>query len=288
MEQVIEIEGLRKSYGRFRLRDISFALPRGYITGMIGPNGAGKTTVIKLIMNLIRKESGSIRVFGMDHILREVEVKARIGFVYEAPMYYEDLSLKTLARSIAPFYDKWNQPAFLEYMERFELPPGKRFGSLSKGMKMKFAIAVALSHDAELLIMDEPTAGLDPVFRREFLDILRGLMQDENKSVLFSTHITSDLERVADHLVFIQNGGIVFSSSKDEILDSWGIVKAAKDFIDEGNRYLFKGARKHDYVFEALTCDVEQARRLINSDALIEKASLEDIMVFIDRGMPHA
>jgi ABC-2 type transport system ATP-binding protein len=288
MENVIEIESLRKEYKDFTLKDVSFTVPKGYITGLIGPNGAGKTTIIKLVMNLIRRNGGKIRIFGLDSVEHEVEIKDRIGFVYDTPYFYEDQRLGTLTKAIGPFYSRWNNQRIQSLLEKFQLSPSKKFSSLSKGMKTKFALALALSHDADLIIMDEPTTGLDPVFRREFLEMLSEIIQSEEKSVLFSTHITSDLDRIADYAVFIENGQLHCALWKDEIQEKWGIVRAREDFITENTKRLFRGWRKHSYGFEALTADVPRVRELIRTDMVIEKPTLEDIVFFLHTGGNHA
>jgi ABC-2 type transport system ATP-binding protein len=284
MDNILEVKSLRKAYKGFTLNDVSFHLPRGYIMGLIGPNGAGKTTIIKLIMNLVHKNGGEIRVFGRDHIEDEVAVKSRIGFVYDIPPLYEHLNLKQMKRIIAPFYDQWDEGVFNRYLKEFELEPKKKIKTLSRGMKMKFALAIALSHHADFIIMDEPTSGLDPVFRREFLEILSDLIQDEEKSVLFSTHITTDLERIADFITFIHKGEIIFSTSKDEVLENWGIVKAGKELLHEENRSFLKGYRKSEFGFEGLTDNMGEAAKRFGGDAVIERASLEDIMFLIGKG----
>lgn len=284
MENVLEINRLVKSYEGFSLKEISFALPKGYIMGFIGPNGAGKTTTIKLILNLIRKQSGEIRIFGMDPIRDEVAVKSRIGFVHDAPLFYDYLGLHQIKNIIAPFYKRWDDAVYKKLFKEFELPEGKKFKELSRGTKMKFALVLALSHHADLIIMDEPTSGLDPVFRRELLEKLGQLLQDEEKSILFSTHITSDLERIADYITFINGGEIVFSSAKDAVLEQWGIVKGGKELLNESSKSLFCGIRLHEYGFEALTSDCERVRRTFNGQVVIERATLEDIMFYIVKG----
>jgi ABC-2 type transport system ATP-binding protein len=288
MNNAIEIKGLRKEYKGFTLRDISFTLPRGFIMGLIGPNGAGKTTIIKLILNLLRRNAGDIKVFGLDVVKHEAEIKARIGFVHETPRFIEDATLKDIKAAIAPFYKKWDEKMFRSLVSEFALPLEKKFKKLSHGMKMKFQIALALSHDADLLLMDEPTSGLDPVFRRELLERLSGLMQNEQKAVLFSTHITSDLERTADYITFINDGEIVFSLPKDVIKEKWGIVKGARELLPGKNRGMFKGVREMDFGFEALTDDIPSARREFDSGVVIERASIEDVMIFMDKGGDRA
>lgn len=287
MENAVEIKGLRKNYKGFSLEDVSFTVPQGFIMGLIGPNGAGKTTVIKLIMNLIHRRAGEIKVFGLDNLRHESEVKSRIGFVYDAPRFPEDLRLNDIASALAPFYTGWDRRLFDSLAAEFDLPLKKTFKKLSHGMKMKFALAVALSHDADLILMDEPTAGLDPRFRFDLLEKLRNLIQNERKTVLFSSHITTDLERIADHITFLHQGRIVFSSPKDEIFEKWGIVKAAGENFDPEEVPELRGFRRTDYSAEALTSDIAGARARIGGAAVFDKATLEDIMYFISKGNGH-
>ena len=288
MENALEIRGLSKDYGDFRLDGVSFDVPRGSIMGLIGPNGAGKTTVIKLILNLLRRDGGEIRVFGEDALLREAEVKRRIGFVHDEPFFYEHLSCRRVKDTVAPFYPGWDEASFDRLMAEFGLPAGKPFGKLSRGMKMKFALAVALSHRAELLILDEPTSGLDPVFRRDLLGRLSAFLQDESKAVLFSTHITADLERIADRITFILDGRMVFSSPKDDLLDRWAVVKGGPELLEPGIRPLVRGVRKREFLVQALTTEAAEIRRRLGDRAVIERASLEDIMVHLTKADEHA
>jgi ABC-2 type transport system ATP-binding protein len=288
MDNAFDIRNLSKDYGDFRLRGVSFSLPRGYIMGLIGPNGAGKTTIIKLILNLIRRDGGDIQVFGLDNLRGEVEVKRRIGFVHDTPYFFEHLTLKNVRKTIAPYYADWDNDLFGRLLSEFNLPENKRFAKLSRGMKMKFALATALSHNADLLILDEPTSGLDPIFRRELLRRLSTFIQDEGKAVLFSTHITADLERIADFITFIRNGEIVFSSPKDKILDSWAVVKGGPEILAPEYGSLFKAIRKREFVVQALTADAAEARRRLGSGAAVERATLEDIMFFLTKGDGYA
>jgi len=288
MNNALDIRNLTKDYGDFRLDDVSFSLPPGTIMGLIGPNGAGKTTVIKLILNLLRRDGGEVKVFGLDNRQEEAAVKGRIGFVHDAPCFYERLRLTTIKATVAPFYRDWDEPLFRKLLAEFDLPPRKTLARLSRGMKMKFALALALSHRADLIILDEPTSGLDPVFRHELLGRLSGLIQNERTSVLFSTHITSDLERVADFITFLHEGRLVFSSPKDDILDRWAVVKAGRDLLTDENRRFFRGVREREFGFEGLTSDAAAARRRFGDMAVIEKAALEDIMFYISRGAKNA
>jgi len=288
MENALDVDRLAKNYSDFRLRDVSFSLPRGFVMGLIGPNGAGKTTIIKLILNLVRRDGGGVRVFGMDNLAREVDVKRRIGFVHDTPFFFDHLTLRNVAKTVAPFYPDWDGDLFLRLLRDFDLPSGQRFAKLSRGMKMKFALAVALSHKADLLILDEPTTGLDPVFRRELLARLLAFLQDEGKAVLFSTHITADLERIADFITFIRNGELVFSSRKDTILDTWAVVKGGPEILAPEHRALFKAFRKREVVVQALTADAAEARRRLGPGAIVERATLEDIMFFLSKENGHA
>ena len=281
---MLEIKNLSKDFKKFKLNNISFKLEPGYIMGFIGPNGSGKSTTIKLIMNLLKKDSGEIKVFGKDHIQFEKEIKNKIGFVYDEFYFYEDLTIKQMKNIIRPFYKEWDDKLFNKYMENFKLDSSQKIKRLSKGMKMKFSLAVALSHNADLIIMDEPTSGLDPVFRREILDILYNVIQDEKKSIFFSTHITTDLEKIADYITFINNGTIVFSRGKDEILESYGIVKGGNNLLDKDIRKEFIGLRETKVGFEGLVDNPQKLKRLFGSEVIIERPTLEDIMVYSVRG----
>ena len=289
MVPALEIKGLRKEYNGFFLKDISFSLPQGYVMGLIGPNGAGKTTIIKLILNLIKKKAGEIRVFGMDNLKQEIEMKSRIGFVHEVPSFYGYMKLERVKSIVSRFYPAWDDKLFSRLCGEFKLPLGKKISSLSRGMNTKFALALALSHDADLLLMDEPTSGLDPVFRRELMERLSEIIQDEQKAVLFSTHITSDLERTADYITYIQGGEIIFSSTKDKVREDWAIVKGENELLSDEIRPLFRGIRKSQYGFKALTSDIEKVRRQLSGQNLIvEKASLDEIMFFLSKGEINA
>lgn len=280
MDTVLEVQGLCKRYPGFALEDVSFSVPRGYVMGLIGPNGAGKTVTLKCILGLLRFGAGEVRAFGLDATANGRKVRSRIGFVHDAPRFYDHLTLAQNAALIARFYRTWDHDAFPRLARDFELSPGKRFGALSRGNKTKFALALALSHRAELVIMDEPTSGLDPVFRRDLLDSLTDLLQDERTSILFSTHITSDLERIADYITLIQGGRIVFSAAKDEILESWALVKGGLDLLDRLPAGVFRGIRRGAHGFEALTDDAGGIRRQLGDSVIIDRASLDDVVLY--------
>ena len=288
MNRILEIRNLCKRYQGFSLQNVNITLESGYIMGFIGPNGAGKTTTIKLIMNLIRRDAGEIRVFGLDNIKDGVRVRDRIGFVYDECFFYDKLTIKETRRIIAPFYSRWDDGVFYGYLERFALPPRKKVKELSRGMKMKLALAVALAHHADLIIMDEPTAGLDPVFRSELLEILLELIQDENKGVFFSTHITTDLDRIADYITFINRGEIVFSEPREAILERYALVKGGGELPDGEIRREFIGIRENRFGWEALTDNAKRVRQHLGDAAVIERPTLEEIMLYTVRGNHRA
>lgn len=281
MENILEIKGLTKHYNAFDLNNINFTLKRGYIMGFIGANGAGKTTTIKLIMNLIKKNSGDIYVFGKDNVKYEKEIKNKIGFVYDECNYFETLSINDNAKMISPFYSKWNQKTFNNYLTKFGLNKKQKLKELSKGMKIKFQLAIALSHNAELLIMDEPTSGLDPIFRSEILDLLRDYIEDGTKSVLFSTHITADLEKSADYITFINEGNMIFSMDKDTLMDKYKIIKGGLDILDNNTKKSLIGIKENSYGFEALTTNASNLYNKFGDNIVIDKPTLDDIMIHI-------
>lgn len=283
MEPILELKGVSKRFKDFTLKDISFTLERGYIMGFIGPNGAGKSTTIKLIMNLLKRDAGEIKVFGLDNIKHEKEVKDRIGFVFDENYFYEELTIAEMKRVIAPLYKNWDDGAFNRYMKEFSLPSNKKIKELSKGMKMKFSLAIALSHNAELLIMDEPTSGLDPIVRSELLDILTSVIQDESKGVFFSTHITSDLDKVADYITFIDDGRIVFSCPKDDIFEQYALVRGPREILNADLRRHFIGIRENQFGFEGLAKDKGQISTIFKGEIVVEKPSLDDIMLYFTR-----
>ncbi|WP_449241697.1 ABC transporter ATP-binding protein [Desulfoscipio gibsoniae] len=284
MKPILEVKNIRKNFKGFSLKDISFTMEKGCIMGFIGPNGAGKSTTIKLILNLLKKDGGVINVFGLDNLKHEIEIKNKIGFVFDENHFYEELTIREMSKIIAPLYKDWDNHAFAKYLADFDLPLQKKIKDLSKGMKMKYSLAVALSHHPDLLIMDEPSAGLDPVARNELLEILTYIMQDENKGVFLSTHITSDLDKIADYITFINDGQIIFSTAKDELLDGHGLVRGARELLDNDIRKEFIGIKENQFGFEGLVEDRRRAQLLFNKQVLIEKPALEDIMLHYTKG----
>lgn len=278
-QNAIEICGLTKHYDGFTLDNVSFSVPVGSIMGFIGQNGAGKSTTIKAILNIIGVDGGEIKLLGKDYIKDEYEVKSQIAAVFdELPFYdkFNGVQINTLFRGL---YKTWDSKTYLGYIERFGLPKKKKLKDFSKGMKMKLQIATALSHGAKLLIMDEATTGLDPVVRNEILDIFREYLQDETNSILMSSHITSDLEKIADCVTFIDKGKILLSGVKDEILENHGLIKCRKEELSEIAKEDYISARISDFGAEAMVSDREACHKKYPS-LLIEKTTLEEIMLF--------
>lgn len=278
MNKILEVNGLKKDFGTFQLNDVSFSLQQGCITGFIGINGAGKTTTIKSILGLVLKDSGNIKLFGKEIDKNERVLKNQIGVVLDEGYLYEDMTLLEMKSIIASAYSNWDESVFNSYINRFKLRLSEKISTLSKGMRMKYAIALALSHHADLLIMDEPTSGLDPLVRNELMDILLEFMKENGKSVFFSTHITSDLDKVADVLVLIHKGRILLSEEKDIILDTHGLVKGDRTGLNDQTRKLFLTLHETEYNFQGITNKKADVRKQMN-DVLIERPTIEDIML---------
>ncbi|MCL2003132.1 MAG: ABC transporter ATP-binding protein [Oscillospiraceae bacterium] len=280
MNNILEVRGLCKNYSSFALKDVAFDVPYGYIMGFIGPNGAGKTTTLKLILNIIKPDSGGVSVFGRESSLAQNE---DIGVVMDSPMYVDDWTVADVEKAISPFYRQWDKSLYAGYIKRFGLDPKKKVKELSRGMKVKLQIAAALSHNARLLILDEPTSGLDPVARDEICDLLREFVTDEDKSVLFSTHITSDLEKTADYITLIMDGGIMFTGAKDDLLETYARVTGGPDDLNAEQKKLVIGRREHGTGFEGM---VETANiNKLPKDVLTEDISLEEIIIFMNKGV---
>jgi len=288
MEHAIELRNVHKSFGNFEITDLSLKVKKGFVTGFIGANGAGKSTIIKMIMNLHQPDSGEVRVLGMNYKENEKKIKEKIGFVFNDDILYKELTLCDMKNLIAPCYRQWDDPLFHQYCDRFELPLRQNMKSFSDGMKMKASLAFAMSHHADLLIMDEPTANLDPIFRREFIDLLHEVVLDEEKTIFLSTHIMSDLSSFADYITFIQKGQIIFSKGLDEIEEEYAIVRGGVELLDSDTEQYFLSIKRADNGFEALTSDYKTVKDLFGNEAIIEKASLEEIMYYSRGGKADA
>ncbi|WP_112179643.1 ABC transporter ATP-binding protein [Paraliobacillus zengyii] len=274
-----ELKGVTKRMGDFSIRDLNFKIPNGYVTGFIGRNGSGKTTTIQLIVDIIKPNQGEISLFGAPNT--DPKTKQRIGFVYDELYMYENFTINHMRSFIAPLYDTWSDRLFSEYLSEFDLPLKKKLKHFSKGMKMKTSLLFALAHDPDLLIMDEPTAGLDPIFRRELMDILQELMTDEKRTIFFSTHITTDLDRIADHIIFIDDGVIKLEKSMIEIEEEFHLIKGEIKMLDADIRKEFLGLEETPQGFIGLLQG--DPREFETSEMIIEKASLEDIMYLMTR-----
>lgn len=280
MNSAIEISGLRKQYKNFLLDDISFSVPSGFVSGFIGENGAGKTTVLKLILGMARKDGGSIRLFGKP--ADDVLLKEDIGILFEQPYYQEDWTPDDIEKAMRPFYKKWSSTLFYQYLKQFSLNPGQKYKTMSRGMKMKLGVAAALAHHAKLLLLDEPTSGMDPAGRGEMLEIFRAYMAEENRTIFFSTHITSDLEKIADYITYIKNGRILYSGLKDELIEKYCLIRGGIGDLPQSKRRQVYGLREHSGGFDGMIEMKDIAgfpRRVI-----METVSLDDIMVRMGKG----
>ena len=278
-ENAIEIKGVTKRYDDFTLDNISFDVPKGCIMGFIGQNGAGKTTTIRSLLHITDINSGEIRLLGLDHIKDETAIKKRIAVVFDELPFHDMFNARDMARIFEGMYPEWDNSIYTQYLERFQLPAKKKIGQFSKGMKMKLQIACALSHNAELLVMDEATTGLDPVVRDEILHIFQEYLQNGERSVLMSSHITSDLEKIADMVTCIDRGKSLLSGCKDDILEKHGILKCDKEKIAEIDAADIVSIRTNNFGAEVMVHDCENASCKYR-DCVIDPASLDDIMLY--------
>ncbi len=279
MENILEIQGLNKTYDSFSLKDVSFSLPKGYIMGFVGENGSGKTTTIRSILNMANIDSGKISVFGLDSVKDTIAIKEKLGVVFDSLYLADHLNAKQIEKQLKPFYKDWDSKEFAGRLKSFGLPDNKRVGEFSKGMKMKLMIAIALSHKADFMILDEPTSGLDPVARDELLDILAEYIEDENRSVLFSTHITSDVERIADYVTILHNGRVWFTGTKDELNEKYVILRGAEEDISSALREKCIGFHGYRNCFDALLSTEYLSE--VTDKLETEKANIDEILVYV-------
>ena len=289
MAHILEVNKLRKHYKDFILDDVSFALPAGTILGIIGPNGAGKTTTIKLIMNMISSNGGDIRIFGMTYPGDEKKIKNRIGFVGEEQTFYADKTVNWMGKYVASFYERWDTNMFQRLLTDFAISRTKKIAELSKGQTVKLALSLALSHNPDLAILDEPTAGLDPIVRRDILKILKQFTENGEKSVIISSHITDDIARTADYILYMIKGGVALCGSKDDLLADWKWIHFKKGALPESTISTLHKVKEHMFGSEGLTdrflslkTDLEKG--LEAKEIKVENASLDDILIALADG----
>lgn len=282
MENIIEIKNLEKKYDdKFKLGEINLEIPGGAIVGLIGENGAGKTTLIKSMLNIIKIDNGEIKLLGKNY--KQEDVKEDIGVVLDNMFFPEILNAKDINSSMKGIYKNWDSNLFFSYLKEFELPENKPLKSMSKGMRKKLEIATALAHKPKLLILDEPTSGLDPVVRNEVLDIFLKFVSDEEHSILLSTHITSDLEHIADEIIFIDKGKKILQKTRDDIIENYGILKCNIDDFSKIDKKDIISYKKTKYSYEILVENREESMKKY-SDCIVDKITLEDLMVLIIKG----
>lgn len=287
MEPILEVCGLSKTYPGFSLKDISFSLPEGCITGLIGRNGAGKTTVLRAILGLMPADSGTVRFFSTESLETGARpgraVRERLGIVLDGGGFYGDFSLEEMKNLTAVAYPSWDEDEYRRYLDRFSLRSRQKIRTMSKGMQMQYALSLALSHHAEFLILDEPTSGLDPLIRAGILELLKEFMENGGRGVLISTHITSDLDKIADLLILMDGGRLVFQEEKDLLLDRFRVVKGDPRDLNPAVEALLGGITQTAFGFTAVTKQPDRLRALL-PDCLLERPSIEDIMLHYLKG----
>jgi ABC-2 type transport system ATP-binding protein len=285
MSAALELRGLSRRLCSFDLKDVDLVVPRGTITGLVGANGAGKSTLLRLVLSVLAPDAGTILLFGEDARSHGPRLRARVGFVEEQPLIPTHLRLAALEDFLAPFYPTWDHGEFQRLGAFFEIPERTPFGKMSQGNRMKTALVLALSHRPELLVLDEPTSGLDPLVRRDFLDLLLEVVQDQQRAVLFSTHITSDLDRVADHIAFLKEGRLALAGAKDDILESWRLVKGGEDLLETPPGLGAAGGRRTELGLELL-CPASTSHAF--EGHVVERPTLEDLVYLHGRPLEPA
>lgn len=276
---MLKVTKLCKTYPTFHLDNVTFELPKGYIMGFLGTNGAGKTTTLKSMLNIVHPDSGTVEILGKDMQNNELEIKQNTGFMLGSFEYFPKATLSDITKVYSNFYTNWNESKYHEYLKRFDLNETKKVTELSAGMKVKYGLALALSHGAKLLILDEPTSGLDPIARDDLLDLFREIIEDGETSILFSTHITSDLDKCADFILMIKKGKIIANDTKDNLIDNYALISGKKAYLTEELCAKMVGCKKHNLNFKGL---IKREDLPKNSDLVVEKPNLEDIMVYFN------
>ncbi len=279
------VNELSKVFDLFALDNISFRIPKGSIMGFIGQNGAGKSTTIKCIMNFINFNKGEITIFGKDSRQQSEEIRNLVGYVGEEQYYYEDMSVEWTGKFIGRYYSNWDHRRFNDLLQRFSVDKNKKLKELSKGMKVKLSLSLALSHNPRLLILDEPTSGLDPIVREEILEILMETIQDGECSIFMSSHITSDIERIADYVTYIDKGKIILSEEKDNLLNEWKLIKASNEEYDSTLGSQLIGIRRGKFGFSGLTRDVDRFSSEFHmihpkGNFIIERVTLDELLIW--------
>lgn len=277
--EAIELRNLKKNYKTFSLAIDKLEIKTGFITGFIGPNGSGKTTTINSVMGMIKPDNGEIKIFGKN-LSNNQRIKNNIGYVGDIPGFLEENKLKHIKNSVSRFYSNWDEKIYKKYMNEFKLDENKSFKALSKGMQKQFQLVMAFAHHPKLLIMDEPTANLDPIVRNEILEIISNHMVNEEVTVFYSSHITADIEKCADYVVFIYDGRIFLQGEKDEILENHVLVKFKKDLYDEDIKKEFISLKKNEYGYKGLMNNRNKAHEIFGNEAVYEKCSLDDILIY--------
>ena len=283
MENILEVKNLCKKYEDFELKNINLELPKGMIMGLVGENGAGKTTTIKAILNVINIDSGEIKIFDSNIYDNEKQIKEDIGVVLDDGFLSEYLNPIDINKIMKNIYKNWDEKLYFKYIEDFKLPKDKASKDYSSGMKMKLKIAVAISHHPKLLILDEPTSGLDPIARNEILDIFQDFIQNEENSILVSSHITTDLEHIADYIAFINEGKIVFTKTRDELLENYGIVKCSEKEFEKIDKKDYIKYKKNKYEYDILVENKFEFKNKYDIK-IIDKPTIEDIMIIYIKG----
>ncbi|MCC8028094.1 MAG: ABC transporter ATP-binding protein [Clostridium sp.] len=283
MEPILLVKNLSKAYDGFRLEDVCLEIPKGSIVGLIGENGAGKSTTLNAILDLIKRDSGTVTFWGEELSANPHRLKEDIGVVFDDINFYETLTPAQIGKICAKAYRQWDPGQYAELAEGFRLPLHKEIKTFSKGMKRKLCIAAALSHHPRLLILDEPTSGLDPVMREDILEVFLDFVQDDEHSILMSSHISTDLEKIADYITFIHQGKVLFSKNKDQLIYGYGIIRCTSAQFEAIAKDEMLAWRKCDYQWEVLVADKEASRRKYR-DMVVDNATIDDILLLYVKG----